>query len=247
VLSLDDYLARRSFADEICRNSYFIDIHHALADVHEDNAARREGLKHAILYGPGESHGIPYRCLMPRGLRNVLVAGRSISCERIVQGSVRVMPVCLAMGEAAGIAAAAAAHAMQQCDNDVHAVDTAHLRQRLAEAGAGQYGLNFWKNFAAKHGKPFSIPEWGVNNRGDKHGGLDNAYFVEQMHKFITDPANNVYFHCYFDVQAGDGHHQLSPGLSEKEVTEFPLAAAKFKALFGLSQSTSTASPAATP
>lgn len=133
VLTLDDYLARRSFPDEICRNSYFIDIHQALDDVKKNNDDRREGLRHTIHYGPGESHGIPYRSLIPKGLRNVLVAGRSISCERIVQGSVRVMPVCLAMGEAAGLAAAQAA---QYHDGDVHAMDTVRLRQRLKAEGA---------------------------------------------------------------------------------------------------------------
>lgn len=133
MLTLDDYLARRSFSDEICRNSYFIDIHHALQDVAEDNAGRREGLKHTVHYGPGESHGVPYRSLIPKGLRNVLVAGRSISCERIVQGSVRVMPTCLAMGEAAGMAAA---HAVQHYAGDVRAVDTDRLRHRLKEEGA---------------------------------------------------------------------------------------------------------------
>jgi hypothetical protein len=132
VLTLDDYLARRSFEDEICRNSYFIDIHQAQGEVKENNANRLEGLNHPVRYGPGETHGIPYRCLLPQGLPNVLVAGRSISCERIVQGSVRVMPVCLAMGEAAGMAAA---HAIQFHDNDVHAVNTSHLRQRLREMG----------------------------------------------------------------------------------------------------------------
>ena len=133
VLTLEDYIARRSFPDEICRNSYFIDIHHALEDVEKDNAAGLEGLKHTIRYGAGESHGIPYRCLTPRNLRNVLVAGRSVSCERIVQGSVRVMPVCLAMGEAAGIAAA---HAAQNHEGDVHAVDIVRLRERLRKEGA---------------------------------------------------------------------------------------------------------------
>lgn len=132
VLTLDDYLARRSFADEICRNSYFIDIHQAQADVAKNNANRAEGLDNPVRYGAGESHGIPYRCLLPKGIRNVLVAGRSISCERVVQGSVRVMPVCLAMGEAAGMAAA---HAMQGHDGDVHAVDTNRLRNRLREEG----------------------------------------------------------------------------------------------------------------
>jgi len=133
VLTFEDYLKRRSFPDEICRNSYYIDIHHALEDVEKNNAAGKEGLKGAVFYGPGESHGIPYRSLTPRGLRNVLVAGRSISCERVVQGSVRVMPVCLAMGEAAGVAAA---HAVQHHEGDVHAVNILRLRQRLQEEGA---------------------------------------------------------------------------------------------------------------
>ena len=132
VLTLEDYLARRTFPDEICRNSYFIDIHHTLADTKKDIENREEGLKEPVRYGPGESHGIPYRCLAPKGLRNVLVAGRSISCERVVQGSVRVMPVCLAMGEAAGLAAALAS----QAGNDVHQVDTQILRTRLKAHGA---------------------------------------------------------------------------------------------------------------
>jgi hypothetical protein len=55
---------------------------------------------------PGESHGIPYRALLPVGIDNVIVAGRSISTDRATQGSTRVMPNCFAMGEAAGTAAA---------------------------------------------------------------------------------------------------------------------------------------------
>lgn len=131
-LTLDDYLKRRSFPDEICRNSYFIDIHHSLKSAQKNVAERREGLEGAVHYDRGESHGIPYRCLLPKGVRNVLVAGRSISCDRVVQGSVRVMPVCLAMGEAAGIAAAHAAHSH---DGDVHRVDPERLRERLRDEG----------------------------------------------------------------------------------------------------------------
>lgn len=129
VLTVDDYVNRRSFEDEVCRNSYFIDIHGT------EEEEKRSGGKPEVIkrYGPGESHGIPYRCLTPRLLKNVLVAGRSISCEREVQGSVRVMPVCLAMGEAAGIAAAMAVHLP---GNNVHTVDISILRKRLKEEGA---------------------------------------------------------------------------------------------------------------
>ena len=125
VLTREDYLARASFDDEICRNNYYLDVHVAPGNPKKSVQSCR--------YGKGESHGIPYRCLLPKTLRNVLVAGRCISTERDVQGSTRVMPVCLAMGEAAGTAAALAASR----SGDVRAdVDTALLRQTLRENGA---------------------------------------------------------------------------------------------------------------
>lgn len=131
-LTFDDYIQRRSFDDEICRNSYFIDVHAKVKKAFDDASKVNDWESRTFRYGPGESHGIPYRCLTPRDLKNVLVAGRSISCEQVVQGSVRVMPVCLAMGEAAG---AAAAQAIRQEVPDVHAIDVQQLRTRLREAG----------------------------------------------------------------------------------------------------------------
>jgi hypothetical protein len=132
-LTLDDYIARRSFPDEICRNSYFIDVHWAKEEAAAINYSNKDWEERCMHYGKGESHGIPYRSLVPKGLENALVAGRSISCEQIVQGSVRVMPVCLAMGEAAGMAAALAAgkHAGRVRD-----VSVGYLRTRLKEEGA---------------------------------------------------------------------------------------------------------------
>ncbi|XHR28461.1 MAG: FAD-dependent oxidoreductase [Chthoniobacteraceae bacterium] len=130
MLTSEDYIARMSFPDEICRNSYFIDLH-----LTEEEHKTNDELSAAIRfehYKPGESHGIPYRCLLPRGLRNVIVAGRSISCDRPVQGSVRVMPGCLAMGEAAGVAAVMASRS----DHDVHNVNTGVLRSKLKSYGA---------------------------------------------------------------------------------------------------------------
>jgi hypothetical protein len=132
VLTLEDYLRRRSFPDEICRNSYFIDVHAKVKAAFDDLKKVDEWEKSTLRYGPGETHGIPYRCLTPQRLFNVLVAGRSISTEQLVQGSVRIMPCCLAMGEAAGIAAAMAVGA----GSDVRAVDTQDLRKRLLGYGA---------------------------------------------------------------------------------------------------------------
>ena len=83
-------------------------------------------------FGPGESFGVPYRCLTPKNMKNVLVAGRCISTDRPVNGSVRIMACCLTTGEAAGIASAMSA----EKDANVHHVNTDALRRLLRETGA---------------------------------------------------------------------------------------------------------------
>jgi hypothetical protein len=118
TFTVDDWRARRSFPDEIGRNCYFIDIH--------------KGGYPSVHYDRGESHGIPYRCLTPKDLSNVLTAGRCISTDEEAFGSLRVMPPCLVTGEAAGMAAA---HAISQSKNDVHKIDTDYLRKRLKDEG----------------------------------------------------------------------------------------------------------------
>ncbi len=128
-----DYMDRASFDDEIGRNSYYIDIHHSEHEIVMQKMGKFDWDKRCARYEAGESHGIPYRCLTPKGLKNVLVAGRSISCDRSVQGSVRVMPACLVMGEAAGVAAVLT---IKQSDLNVHNINTETLRSRLREEGA---------------------------------------------------------------------------------------------------------------
>jgi hypothetical protein len=132
VLTLDDYLARRSFPDEIARNSYYIDVHLSQREWERHLGQGVDWGARIHQYRAGESHGIPYRCLIPSDVRNLLVAGRCISTDRPVQGSTRATPVCLATGEAAGLAAALAAgfHG-----GDVRAVDADDLRQRLRAHG----------------------------------------------------------------------------------------------------------------
>lgn len=120
---------------------------------------------------------------------------------------------------------------------------TAATRQAnawAASSGTQNNGLAVWKNLAVAHGKPLTIPEWGSTARYDEgvfetpqHGGLDNPYYIQKMYDFIQDPANNVYYHSYFDIPAGDGHHQLTQ-LPGESATEFPNAAKRFRELFGL-------------
>jgi len=132
ILTAEDWLARRSFPDEIGRNSYFIDIHPRIGKDGREIPSRLTISEEEGRYHKGESHGIPFRCLTPRGVPNLLTAGRCMSSDAIAHGSVRVMPTCLVTGEAAGLAAALAAKMNKA---DVHAVDTRELRRRLRSHG----------------------------------------------------------------------------------------------------------------
>lgn len=132
VLTLDDYLDRKSFHDEIARNAYPIDLHPAASEVIRLRQDNLDVMARYEKYRPGESHGIPYRCLIPIGIDNLLVTGRSISTDRIVQASTRIMPVALVLGESAGVASSLACFK----GGKVRQVDPMQLRMRLTQRGA---------------------------------------------------------------------------------------------------------------
>jgi hypothetical protein len=131
VLTLDDYKRRASFADEIGRYAYPID-NHPLRPGKDSYAQHRREFDETLRYKKGESYGIPYRSLVPQGLDNVLVAGRCVSADRMVHGSIRVMPGCFITGQAAGVAAAISVR--QGCNT--RGVPVAELQRRLKELGA---------------------------------------------------------------------------------------------------------------
>lgn len=122
TLVVEDFLTMRSFTDDIARNSYYIDIH--LANAGSTMTVKR--------LPKGQSHGVPYRCMLPKGIANLVVAGRSVSSDRAVQGSLRVMPNCFAMGEAAGVAAAMASAG----DLGFRQVPVPELQRKLIGQGA---------------------------------------------------------------------------------------------------------------
>ncbi len=131
VLSVEDFRARAVFPDEIGRYCYPVDIHPSRPDPREYARFERE-FRETLRYGTGESYGIPYRVLTPRGLDNVLVAGRCVSADRAIQGSIRVMPGCFITGQAAGMAAAIAVE--RRCGT--RGFPIAELQQRLRAMGA---------------------------------------------------------------------------------------------------------------
>jgi hypothetical protein len=98
-LTADDVLQSRHFDDVIARGSYPIDIH----DPKGGGGALLERLP------AGGAYDIPLRCLIPREVDGLLVAGRCISGTHEAHSSYRVTPIAMATGHAAGVAAALAA------------------------------------------------------------------------------------------------------------------------------------------
>ena len=119
-LTRDDVLSARRFDDEIGLCGAPIEDHHRGTDT-------------AWAYLPdGEAVGIPYRTLLVRDADNVLVVGRCFSATHDAHASVRSMGQCMAMGQAAGTAAALAL-AGGRAPRDL---DPAVLRDRLRTDGA---------------------------------------------------------------------------------------------------------------
>jgi hypothetical protein len=130
TLTIDDFHARARFDDEIGRFSYPVDIHIARPDRASFDKFKKEITENVL--PKGENYGIPYRCLTPAGLDNLLVAGRCISADRQMQSSIRVMPCCYITGQAAGVAAALAA----QKAVSTREVGVRELQSRLLALGA---------------------------------------------------------------------------------------------------------------
>ncbi|MGB2800475.1 MAG: FAD-dependent oxidoreductase [Dehalococcoidia bacterium] len=120
VLSRDDVLKGAHFDDAICRCAWPIELHA------EGKSTVLEFLE------PGEYYEIPYRCLLPREVANMIVAGRCLSASYEAQASARVSGPCMAMGEAAGIAAVLAL----KKDGNVAEVDISELQSILKQRGA---------------------------------------------------------------------------------------------------------------
>lgn len=102
VFSEYDVIEARKFDDAICRLAYPVDVHSGKGEGY----TRKEERGTPQAPPPGDWYEIPYRCLLPSGLENVLVAGRCVSSTHAGHGAIRIMPCCSAQGQAAGTAAA---------------------------------------------------------------------------------------------------------------------------------------------
>lgn len=119
VLSEDDIASARNFNDAVAMGGHIIDIHSPSGTAEQ----RRDVIP---------AYQIPYRCLLPKGVDNLLVAGRPISATHEAHASLRVMGTCMGIGQGAGIGAALAA----QGNGNPQQVEIKALRRILQAMGA---------------------------------------------------------------------------------------------------------------
>lgn len=120
ILTKEDVLGARKFDDVIARSGAPIDIHNPEGD-------------RSILFAlkPDTSYDIPYRCLVPEKVDDLLVAGRCISASHEAMSSFRITIICMALGQAAGSAAALAVSRGISPRN----IDIGSLQRTLARQG----------------------------------------------------------------------------------------------------------------
>jgi hypothetical protein len=96
LITVNDYTSGRVFDDAVCYAFYPVDLH------------TKTGVKPQPLK-LGTVPTIPLRALIPKGSRNLMVAGRCVSSDRLANSGLRVQASCMGMGQAAGAAATLAA------------------------------------------------------------------------------------------------------------------------------------------
>jgi len=116
----EDIIEARKFPDAIARGSYPIDIHSPTGPG-------------TFIKGPPPSdyYEIPYRSLIPLKVENLIVAGRCISSTHEAQAAIRIIPIVVAIGQAAGTAAALSA----KLSTPPRRLDVSLLRKTLREQG----------------------------------------------------------------------------------------------------------------
>lgn len=122
TLTVDDLLEYRAPEDSILLAANSVDVHGRFGPKSNEYIALPEG----------KYYGVPYGCLVPKNRSNLLVAGRCISAESEAAGAIRVMPPCMGLGQAAGVAAALCL----KDETDVRKANVKAIREELVRQGA---------------------------------------------------------------------------------------------------------------
>jgi len=121
TITQEDLISLRRFDDAIAAANYAIDIHNP------------EGTGTTCrFFEEGTWYHIPYRCLIPKKMKNMLVVGKCISATHEAHSSYRIMPYCAELGQAAGTAISLA---KKMGVSDVRDVDVKALQEILRGEG----------------------------------------------------------------------------------------------------------------
>lgn len=125
TLTEADVREGRKHPDGIAKCSWYMDLHDG-----QEKLPRRE---YRAQRAPpaGDYFEIPFGCLIPKSVDNLLAAGRCISSTRSANGALRLQPTCMNTGQAAGTAAAWCL----QRDVAPSSLDGAELRLALKKQG----------------------------------------------------------------------------------------------------------------
>ena len=97
-----------------------------------DDVMRGDGaMTHDAAVSEATYYTLPFRCLVPATVENLMFAGRNVSADPVAFASIRGMPQCTAMGQAIGTAAAVALRA----GIPVQAIDGRDIAARMQEQG----------------------------------------------------------------------------------------------------------------
>lgn len=100
VLTEQDVLEAEEFPDRVVTRAHFN------FDIHNMSGAGLDETGVTVSFPQRKGYSIPYRCLLPERVKNLLLAGRDISGTHMAHSNYRVMPICANLGQAAGTAAA---------------------------------------------------------------------------------------------------------------------------------------------
>ncbi|GAB4324683.1 MAG: FAD-dependent oxidoreductase [Promethearchaeota archaeon] len=126
VLTEEELARGVLFEDRVALASYPVDVHDPAGGPTTDVRP----------FPPGHYYSVPFGCLVPRGLSNVLVAGRPISTTHVAHSATRVMPTCATLGHAAGVAAALYLATPRLYSSQVAALEAGAVQRVLREQGA---------------------------------------------------------------------------------------------------------------
>ena len=167
ILTVDDVLENRDFADRVAFGSYPLDI--------QAQSASQPG----DVTGKPEQYAVPLRSLVPAGFANLMVVGRSAGFDSAAQSSARTIPVGMAAGQAAGVAASVSI----ALNLPIEALaSTSEAIEQIHRILADQ-GVNIGLNPAVP---PPETAHWAyeglkcLRKRGHVSGGYTNSYNLDQ-------------------------------------------------------------------